>query len=370
LNIGLFAPYDLARAGGVASHIRAQARALRSLGHRVQVYGPASAPLPDGEVALGGSMALTVGGTTSGVAFDPRIALRLARVTANERFDVVHVHEPLMPLLSWCAVWFANAPVVATFHVHREGGHPFYPVAKPLLAPIARRIAARIAVSDAARRTAARYFPGEYEIIPNGIELRRFQTPRPRPARVDAPAVVCVGRLEPRKGAATLIRAMAEVRRQVPGATLVMVGDGPEAGTLERLARDTAARVTFVGKVPDDELPAYYQSANVVCAPALGGESFGIVLLEALAAGKQVVASRIEGYVSAVGQNRSVTFVAPGDVTSLARALVACLARPDEAPPDDGVRLAAEHDWARIAERLLAVYRRVARTPARSLAHA
>ena len=368
LTIAVFAPYDLAVPGGVGSHIRAQARALRTLGHRVRIYGPASAPLSDGEIALSGSFTVNFSGTASGAAFDPRVVSRTKDVFARERFDIVHVHEPLMPLLPWSAVWYANAPVVATFHVHREQGHPFYPVARPLLNRIMRRIRVRIAVSPAALETVSRFFPGEYETIPNGIELARFRTERPRPTQIPrGPAVVCVGRLEPRKGVATLVDAMATVQGQIPDASLVLVGSGPDAAALAEQSRRLAVRTVFVANVSDDEVAAFYQHADVVCAPALGGESFGIVLIEALAAGKPVVASRIDGYASAVGTSSAVRLVPPGNAVALAAQLVEVLEDRRMTWRAEATRLAAVYDWDRIAERLAAVYERTSHAARRTM---
>lgn len=371
MNLAVFAPYDLAAHGGIASHIRAQARALRALGHRVTVFGPASAPLADGAVAVSGSTTVTFGGTSSGASFDPRVFRRVPELFARQPFDVVHVHEPLMPLLPWAAVWAARAPVVATFHVFRENGHRWYPIARPLLRRVLDRIAARIAVSDAARQTVATAFPGDYDIIPNGIEVRRFQAPLPRPRTVSAldAMVLYVGRLEPRKGVATLIDAMAQVGPRV-GATLVVVGDGPERAALEARAMRAGTRVIFVTDVTDEELPAYYQAADVVCAPAIGGESFGIVLIEALAAGKPVVASRIDGYRAAIGASSCVRWVDPGNVAALADALVLLLEDRRMTWRAEAVRIASAYDWTRIAQRLVSVYHRVEGAAPRSAVQA
>jgi len=358
LRIAIVAPYDLARHGGIASHIRAQGRALTALGHAVRIFGPASKPLTNGETAVAGSTTVTFGGTSSGAAFNPTVFQRVAALFAAEPFDVVHVHEPLMPLLPWAAVWAATAPVVATFHVYRETGHRWYPLARPLLQSIVNRIDARIAVSEAARRTVEAFFPGHYEIIPNGIETERFQTKQPRPAAFPAsgPVVVCVGRLEPRKGVNVLIEAMPRVR-QVAGAALVLVGDGPERATLEERARQLNVRTTIIRNVDDDALPAFYQHATVVCAPATSGESFGIVLIEALAARAPVVASRIDGYVDAVGEDSGVRWAVPGDSGDLARQLIAQIEHRDST--DETLRVGAKYDWLRIAGHLTETYSRV-----------
>jgi phosphatidylinositol alpha-mannosyltransferase len=367
LKIALFAPYDLAMQGGIATHIRGQARALRALGHSVEVFGPASAlpPSSDGsERVLGGAIALTFGGTTSGAALNPLVYRTVKRLFERETFDIVHVHEPLMPLLPWAAVRLARAPVVGTFHVYREHSHRWYRFARPLLHPIVNRLRARIAVSEAARRTVARFFPGDYEIVPNGVDVERFRLKQPRPSLLThGSTVLCVGRLEPRKGVATLIEAMACVRRELPDVVLVLVGDGPDREALRAFAHGLHVRVEFANSVANDELPAYYQAADVVCAPALGGESFGIVLIEALAAGTPVVASRIDGYVAAAGETPCVRWAAPGDSAALASALITALQTRRTMSPDAALHIASAYDWTMVAARLLHIYRRAQAAP-------
>jgi phosphatidylinositol alpha-mannosyltransferase len=175
-----------------------------------------------------------------------------------------------------------------------------------------------------------------------------------------SPTVLYVGRLEPRKGVGVLIHAMEAVRRRLPNAALVIVGDGPERRALEELAAAQATPIRFVGRVNNDELPPYFHASDVVCSPALGGESFGIVLLEALAAGKPVVASRIEGYATVVSDGPCVRLVTPGDADDLAAGIVDLVARAIS--PEDAAAVARPYDWALIAERLVSVYRRVQRT--------
>ena len=371
LQIGLFAPYDLARPGGVNTQLRAQARALRQLGHRVRIYGPASAPLGEDEVALSRSVSVTVGGTESGLGLDLRSRGRVASLFETEPFDVVHVHEPLVPLLPWFALRYARSPIVATFHVHREQGHRWYPLARRWLRSLIRRVDVRIAVSDAARRTVAAHFPGEYEVIPNAIDVDGFRAPRSRPALLatssvsttpsidrDPLHVLYVGRLEPRKGVDHLIRAMAGVHRVIPHARLIVVGDGPDRAALESLARASGADVAFAGRVDDDALPAYVQASDVVCAPATGGESFGIVLLEAMACRKPIVASRIEGYEALVGPAGCGTLVPPGDAGALGAAIRSLLgdATLRRTLGARGLEAARAYDWPIIARRLDAIY--------------
>jgi len=362
MRIGICAPYDLARDGGVNSHIRAQARALRMLGHEVCVFGAASAPLADGERALSGCISLVVGGTETGMGLDPRSWWRVAELFRTCRFDVLHMHEPLMPLVPWFALRQSAVPVVATFHTHREQGHRWYGRYHRLLEPLMRGIHTRLAVSDAARRTVARDFPGDYQILPNGIDVGRFRHPVPRPAEMPAHLrfVLFVGRLEPRKGVDRLIRAMPIVQRQAPDVRLVVVGDGPDRAALETVARDAGVEVLFTARVPDALLPAYYRAADIVCSPALGDESFGIVLLEAMAAERPIVATRIDGYVEMLAGAGSARFADVDDSSALAREIAVLLSAPElrRTLGANGAAFVRAYDWNVIARRLEAIYSR------------
>jgi phosphatidylinositol alpha-mannosyltransferase len=360
LRVGICAPYDLSRDGGVNSHIRAQARALRRLGHEVVVFGTASAPLADDEVRVGRCISLVIGGTDTALGFDPRMRGRIAGLYRTRQFDIVHVHEPLMPLAPWFAVRQADVPVVATFHVHREHGHRWYGPYRRLLAPVMRRIDVRIAVSDAARGTVAHHFPGDYAVVPNGIDVERFQQRGDRPPEMrDArPHVLFVGRLEPRKGIDSLIDAMARVQRRVTNARLVIVGHGPDRVPMETAARVAGVDVAFAGRVADEMLPSYYRAADVLCSPALGDESFGIVLIEAMAAGCPVVATRIAGYAELLGGAGCARLVEPRNPSALADEIGALLGDLDQrrALGARGAAFARRYDWNTIASRLESLY--------------
>ena len=362
LSVAIVAPYDLSVAGGVNNQIRGQASALRGLGHDVRVFGPASGILPGGEVALGRTITVTLGGTESGLGVDPR-AYRAVRRMRREPFDIVHVHEPFTPLVPWLVLLGARAPVVGTFHVHREEGHRLYAATSWALQPLARRLRARIAVSEAARQTVEPHFPGRYDIVPNGIDVRRFQTARPRPdfMAADRRWVVFVGRLEPRKGVDVLIYAMSRVQKHAPGTALLVVGDGPERQRLESLVRATGIATTFAGRLTDERMIACLQAADIVCSPALGGESFGIVLLEAMAAGKPIVASRIAGYAELIGDADCARLVPPGEDGMLATELLALVTNEalGRRLGACGAEDARQYDWEAIARRLVEIYRRV-----------
>jgi phosphatidylinositol alpha-mannosyltransferase len=361
LRIAIVAPYDLSAAGGINTQIRTQARALRALGHTAVIFGAASNGVESGERTFGRTLRVSFGGTESGLGVDPR-AFRTIRRAMREPYDVVHVHEPMVPLVPWLSVLCSRAPVVGTFHVHREQGHGFYRAWSWALERIAQRLRVRVAVSDAARRTIAAHFPGRYEIVPNAIDADRFRVPQDAPSALadDRPHVLYVGRLEPRKGVDHLVRAVARVRRRIPTVQLTVAGEGSARDGLQRLSDDVRAPVQFVGRVSDAALPAYMQAARVVCAPAVGGESFGIVLLEAMAAGTPVIASRIEGYEALAGPSAAATLVAPGSVDAIADAIESLFESAYERRVliERGAALAREHDWRSIGPRLVAIYRR------------
>ncbi len=362
LRIAIVAPYDLSAPGGINNQIRAQAAALRRRGHDARVFGPASATLTNGERSLGRTVSVSFGGTESGLGLDPRGFAAIGRML-NEDFDIVHVHEPLTPLVPWLVLLRANVPLVGTFHVYREDGHRFYSMFAPWLRPLMRRLSARIAVSDAARRTVAAHFPGAFEIVPNGIDVGRFSQRRPTPALMasDQLYVLYVGRLEPRKGVETLIRAMRLAASHESRAVLLVVGDGPDRPALENLARQLDAPVHFIGRVEDDELPGFFQTADIVCSPALGGESFGIVLLEAMACGKAIAASRIDGYTELLEPAGCARFFNPGDVDGLARELKWLLESAERRDQlgQRGAAAAPAFDSDTVAGQLETIYRRV-----------
>ena len=365
LRIGICAPYDLGRAGGVNTHIRAQALALRRLGHDVCVFGASSAPMTNGEVSLGGCASLVVGNTETGFGTDPRSWWMAKRLLRTRQFDVVHMHEPLMPLPPWFVLMQAVAPVVATFHTYREEGHRWYPKYHWLFDPLIKRVHTRLAVSDAAMRTVAEHFPGAYEVVPNAIDVNRFATPAPRPEAMPANRrhVLYVGRLEPRKGVDRLVHAMATIQQGARDAQLVIAGDGPDRQALESQARGLGVAVVFAGRVSDAELPGYYQSADVVCSPALGDESFGIVLLEAMAAGRPIVATNIAGYAELLGNTGCARLVEAGSADALAREISAVLDDRELALHlgARGAAAARRYDWSVVAKRLEKIYRETVR---------
>lgn len=363
MKIVLVTPYSWTTPGGVNSHVSGLAEALIARGHEARVLAPADGKVPPGVVSLGRTVPIPYNGSVARLAFGPRVVGRIRVALHRTRPDVVHVHEPFAPSASLLAVLFrARRPVVATFHADAPGSR-VYRAARPLLRPLYRRLAARIAVSAAARDTVSKVFgPGDVLVIPNGISTRRFASvPPPDPA---SRTVVFLGRLEQRKGAHVLLAAVPRLRERVPSVRVVIAGDGPARRALEEsVPADARDAVEFRGRVEPERLADLFAEASVVCVPSLGGESFGIVLLEAMAAGRPVVASAIPGYAAVVRDGTDGTLVPPGDPEALASSLELLLRDPAAAKVrGEAARVrAAEYDWSRLVERVEDVYRRALR---------
>jgi phosphatidylinositol alpha-mannosyltransferase len=331
VRVGLVCPYSWSVPGGVQSHVAGLARALGALGVHAEVLAPADAP-EDGVLPLGRSIPIPSNGSVQRVALSPAAAARTARAVRGRGYDVVHVHEPMLPAVGLTALAAARVPVVATFHMYRQA-LLWYAVFAPLVRAAVRRVDALLAVSPAAAEYARRGTGRELEIVPNGIDLDAFAALQ-GVRRGDR--ILFIGRDEPRKGLPVLRAAHARLRRP---AELTLVGPN--------------------GRVPDGELRRELARADVLVAPSLGGESFGIVLVEAMAAGVPVVASDIPGYREVLPESAGV-LVPPGDPAALADAIDALLGDGERRARlgAGGRREAAHYAWPRVAERTLAVYER------------
>lgn len=367
MKIALVSPYDLAVPGGVNTHITKLAQHFVDAGHEVRIIGPSSdelAPVPPNAIVIGKPRSIPASGSVARITINLRLSGRVKEVLAEERFDVVHVHEPLMPVLPIQFLRFSETVNVGTFHAAKEGGNRLYSYTRTLLRRFYRKLDGKIAVSPAAELLVSRYFSGYYNIIPNGIDLAHFTgEPRPLPQYRDGKLnILFVGRMEKRKGLAYLLRAYPSIKRELPRTRLIIVGDGRLRAGYERYVhRWDLDDVIFAGYVSDDELPRYYQSADVCCFPATGNESAGYVLLEAMASGKPVVASNIEGYASVVTHGVEGLLALPKDSEALSLSLVHLLA-------DEGLRRrmgaaartsAEQYGWDRIARRVLSYYERL-----------
>jgi phosphatidyl-myo-inositol alpha-mannosyltransferase len=361
VRIALVSPYDLTVPGGVQSHVRHLAAQLRATGDQVVLLGPGDDP---GHLGLGGSVAVPFNGSVAPIALAPSAAARTRRLLARLQPDVVHVHEPLVPLAGITAALASPAPVVATFHAWSDDAR-LYRLARALGRRVLDRAAVAVAVSPAAAAyhgAALGVAPDRFRIVPNGVEVDRFQAALPLERVVD-PAretLLFVGRLERRKGLEPLVRAFLRLRADRPGLRLLVVGEGPERDRCRALVpAELHDDVVFLGRVPDAELPGCYRAADVYVSPALGGESFGIVLLEAMAAGAAVVASDLPGYRSVVDHRRTGLLVPPGEPVALAAAIGQLLDDPVRraALATAGRRAASDYDWSVVTATLRGLYR-------------
>lgn len=355
----MICPYSLTIPGGVQGQVLGLARTLRGMGHDVRVLGPCDGPPPDsGVTPLGNSLPTASNGSIAPIAPDIPAQLRTLRALRDEEFDVVHLHEPLCPGPTQTAVLFKSAPLIGTFHA--AGDSLAYKWVRPLVVAGANRLAVRCAVSEDAMKTAAQDLGGEYELLFNGVEIAQYTKATPWPRENDVPTVLFVGRHEPRKGLAVLLSALA----YLPERLRVWVGgDGPQTDELrQRVAGDT--RVEWLGRISDAEKAARLRAADVFCAPSLGGESFGVVLLEGMAAQTAVVASDLPGYANVARADRDALLVPPDDPRALAAAISRVLT--DSQLRDrlvlSGEGRAAEFSMDHLSERYVELYERVTRS--------
>ena len=350
MRVALVCPYSLSVPGGVQGQVLGLARALRELGHDARVLGPSDGPPPEpGVISVGVSTRFSSNGSEAPIAPGKTVARRTLDALRAFGPDVVHLHEPLVPGPTVAALLSCEEPIVGTFHA-AAGRLPLYSyLRKPLRAGIGR-ITFRTAVSEEARRLVQESLGGSYWVIPNGVEVSRFAKADPWPTQ--RPTILFVGRHEPRKGLGVLLDAFAGLERD---ATLWVVGEGPET---EELKARGVANVEWIGRVSDSELARRLRGASLFCAPSLRGESFGIVLLEAMAAGIPVVASDITGYADVARAEREAILVPPGDAPALTAALRRVLDDPALCADlvAEGELRANEYSMEHLAERFIPVY--------------
>jgi phosphatidylinositol alpha-mannosyltransferase len=361
LRVALVCPYSLTLPGGVQSQVLALARSLRALGHPTRVLGPCDGAPPDvGITPLGNSVPLAANGSMAPIAPDPACAMRTIRALRDEQFDVVHLHEPLVPGPTMTALLFDAAPMIGTFHA--AGGSAAYRWLRPGTRWAARRLSLRCAVSEDALAMARRALGGDYVLVHNGIEVERFAKATPWPA--SGPTIFFLGRHEPRKGLSVLLDAMARLPDDV---RLWVGGEGPETDALRRRTRGDD-RVEWLGSVNEEDKARRLRGADVFCAPSLYGESFGVVLLEAMAAHVPIVATDLPGYANVARGGKDAVLVPEGDPEALAAALRSVLSdsRLAESLAGAGELRAGEFAMDRLAERYVELYAQVAARAVRS----
>jgi phosphatidylinositol alpha-mannosyltransferase len=363
MKIGIVTTAYYPYPGGVSEHVYNTYRQLKELGHDVRVvttsFGRGTAANDPDVIRIGRAVSVPANGSICPVATGFRIADRVRRALESERFDVVHVHEPFMPMLCLSVLREANVPLVGTFHACNESALG-YRLFRPMLLRYAERLTCCIAVSEAARRTAARHFDVGFSVIPNGVDVERFSLAEPAPELSDGRTnLLFVGRMEPRKGAKHLFRALPAVLEEVPDLRLTVVGGGPFLKYYRSFVpAECRGSVRFEGFVSSERLASHYASADIYCSPAVGGESFGIVLLEAMAGGAAIVASDISGYRDVVEHGRTGLLVSPGDPDDIARAIVR-LARDSElrsALVANAREAVMRYSWDRVTREIVEVY--------------
>ncbi len=367
LRVGIVCPYSFDVPGGVQFHVRDLAEALERRGHTVSVLAPADddTPLPDYITPAGRAVPVRYNGSVARMTFGPMSARRVRRWVAAGDFDILHLHEPVTPSLGMLALWVATGPIVATFHTALLRSRALQ-VAHPLVRPSLEKIAARIAVSEDARRTLVEHLGGDAVVIPNGVYADVFEQAEPDPrwtGTPERPTIAFLGRLdEPRKGLPVLTAAIPAVLEAIPGARFLVAGRGDTGAEEARAALGpSASAVEFLGGVSDEDKARLLSSVDVYCAPHTGGESFGIVLVEAMSAGAMVVASDLGAFRRVLDDGEAGVLFPNGDSAALARTLVEVLRDPERRrrTAERASAVVRRYDWSVVTEQVLTVYEMV-----------
>jgi phosphatidylinositol alpha-mannosyltransferase len=358
VKIGLVTPYVYPLPGGVNQHVRYLYDNLRVRGHDVRIltssHGLQRASEGD-VIRIGKGFSMPANGSVGTVTLSPRYLSQVDDVLDRERFDLLHFHEPFVPFLSLVVLRQSTSVNIATFHAY-GGFSPAYELGSRVMGSYAKRLHGRIAVSAAARHFIDRYFPGDYKVIPNGVDIGRFQRAVPIARWQDGTRnILFVGRFEPRKGLLDLLKAYRILRKTGCKCRLLVIGGGPQEREARRyLMTRKMGGVEFLGRVSDEERDALFKTADVYCSPATGGESFGIVLLEAMAAGTAIVCSDIHGYKGVVRRDREGLLVPPRDKKALAGALARVLGDDQlrESMAESGIKRAQDFSWPRVTAKV------------------
>ena len=366
MRIGIVCPYSFDVPGGVQFHVRDLAEHLIGQGHDVSVLAPADSEteLPDYVTSAGRATAVRYNGSVARLNFGPVTASKVGKWLDAGEFDVLHLHEPVTPSVSVLALMAAEGPIVATFHTSMLRSRTMQ-TAYPIIRPSLEKIAGRIAVSEDARRTVTTHVGGDAVVIPNGVYVDRFaEAPRRSPwiGTPTAPTIAFLGRMgEPRKGLPVLAAALPEVLRSVPGLRVLVAGPGDPDDVTEDWPAEVVAACEFLGSVSDDDKASLLASVDVYVAPNTGGESFGIILIEAMSAGACVLASDLSAFSRVLDGGRAGAMFANEQPDALARTLVDLLRRPERRAElaEAGQQRARIFDWSVVADEILAVYETV-----------
>ena len=365
MKVGIVCPYDWNVPSGVAIHVHDLAQALIDLGLEVEVLAPGEddpdEPYPDYVTVVGRTIPVPYNGSVARVLFGPRSASRVRRWIREGDFDVLHVHSPVTPSVGMMACWSAIGPIVATFHAAIDGRSRAMSSAAWMLQATLEKVRARIAVSEEARRTVVEHLGGDAVLVPNGVDVGRFADAKVTPDWSGPGTIAFLGRVdEARKGLEVLLAAFPGIVAAMPEARLLVAGPG-ETDALDELPSDLASRVTLLGRISEADKASLFASVEVYIAPHIGGESFGIVLLEAMSAGAPVIASDLAAFSDVLDGGRCGVLFRTGDPQALADAAIALLGDADRRAElaTIGRERAAEYDWSRVARQVVAVYETV-----------
>ena len=365
MKVGIVCPYDWNVPSGVAIHVHDLAQALIDLGLEVEVLAPGEddpdEPYPDYVTVVGRTIPVPYNGSVARVLFGPRSASRVRRWIREGDFDVLHVHSPVTPSVGMMACWSAIGPIVATFHAAIDGRSRAMSSAAWMLQATLEKVRARIAVSEEARRTVVEHLGGDAVLVPNGVDVGRFADAKVTPDWSGPGTIAFLGRVdEARKGLEVLLAAFPGIVAAMPEARLLVAGPG-ETDALDELPSDLASRVTLLGRISEADKASLFASVDVYVAPHIGGESFGIVLLEAMSAGAPVIASDLAAFSDVLDGGRCGVLFGTGDPQALADATIALLGDADRRAElaTIGRERAAEYDWSRVARQVVAVYETV-----------
>jgi phosphatidylinositol alpha-mannosyltransferase len=358
MKVGLVSPYVYPLPGGVTEHVRHLYENLRKRGHDVRIITSSHGLQRSSEgdiIRIGKGFSMPANGSMGTITLSPRFLSQVRDVLEEERFDLLHFHEPFVPFLSPIVLRLSSSVNIATFHAY-GGFSPAYEFGSRVLGGYAERLHGRIAVSAAARHFIDRFFPGDYKVIPNGVDVDRFRRAVPIARWQDGTSnILFVGRHEPRKGLIELLKAFRILRSTGCECRLLIVGSGPQEREARRYVLTRRLRgVEFLGRVSDDEKAQLYKTADVYVSPATGRESFGIVLLEAMAAGTAIVCSDIHGYKGVVRRGREGLLVPPRKPKALAEAIGTLVADPELRlrMGKEGEARAAEFSWERVTAKV------------------
>ncbi len=365
MKVGLVSPYDYGRPGGVGEHVRHLAAELRRQGMEVRILAPSAGGREkaiEGVIPLGRPIPIPANGSVARISLSFHLSRKIREILEAERFDIVHLHEPLMPALPVTVLRTNAAGVnVGTFHAYARQNLGYY-YGRPLLRRLFRRLDSCIAVSEPAKTFVSRYFPADYTVIPNGIDPGVFNPsvpPAPGIVRPTRQTILFLGRLEERKGLGTLLEAYSLLRQVRADCQLVVVGNGPlRRGYERRVEEEGIPDVKFCGFIPEADKASYFTAADIYCAPNTGKESFGVILLEAMASGRPVVATAIDGFRQVIRDGEEGLLTPPRDEARMAAALARLLDSPElrRQMAERGRRAAEGYAWPLVTDRVLSIY--------------